>query len=161
MKRIFRFLVVTITATLLMACSSSSSPQYINATYQYRGKVNGNTYRMQITLKDDGTALLKMLDEPIIEHLADFELNKLYYDGITGWYDYSKTADCYYLVCYGEQWYDLDALDFVKEIYLGNDGYLYFGREVFMDIREGYKKVDGEIDAKNHSNRGPRYQKVE
>lgn len=159
MKRIFRLFVVTITATLLMACSSSL--KYINATYQYYGKVNGNTYRMQITLKDDGTALLEMLDKPIIEHLGDYELNTLYNDGITGWYDYSETADCYYLICYGEQWYDLDALDFVKKIYLGNDGYLYFGKKVFMGIREGYKNVDGEIDAKNHSNRGPRYQKVE
>jgi len=154
------FLILLGCLAFISSCSngSPSSSKKINAEYRYTGEINSNTYRIKLTLKDDGTAHLQMLDEPIIVHMGDYDLWSLYEDGINGRYEYSKEGDYYKVSCNNEYWYNTSGLQFITVIYIGNDGYLYFDKNSFQGVREGYKYISGENDVKNHTHRGPRYE---
>ena len=143
----------------------SCGHKLINATYTFKGEVHGKTYNMQLTLNKSGAAHLKMLDRPIIEDLSDRQwLPELYNKGLYGHYRYDKDCKCYYATYLGYReiknvWYDIDALDFVKGIYIGNDGYLYFTREKFSHKKYDYEIINASSDVKNKTNRGPKYTK--
>ena len=161
MKKVFYILMCVTLALPMVSCG----PKFINATYTFKGEVHGKTYNMQLTLNEHGAAHLKMLDRPIMEDLSDRKwLPKLYNEGIYGYYNYDKECKCYYAYSLEDRgiedvWYDMRALDFVKEIYIGNDGYLYFTREKFSSKTWDYEIISAFSDVKNQTNRGPKYTK--
>lgn len=140
--------------------SSSADSQRIDATYQYSGEINNHAYNIQLTLDANGGAQLKMLDKPIIESLGDYDLWDLYNDGVDGYYNFDKECGCYHVIPNGDYWYDAHALDLVTSIFIGDDGYLYFSKRKWNGTAEG-NFVDASSDVKNHTNRGPKYTKVQ
>ncbi len=157
MKKVL-YLFVAATLSLFMS-SCSEHHHYIDAKYQYKGKINDHTYNIQLTLDKEGKAHLQMMDKPVIERLADYDLWDLYNDGLNGYYEYDKECDCYHIVPYSDYWYDETALHFVTSIYIGNDGYLYFSTKRF--VYPEYKYSSGLQDAKTHTNKGPQYTKLQ
>lgn len=159
MKKVFYFLMCITLALPMVSCG----PKFIDATYTYRGEVHGKMYNMRLTLTKDGRAHLQMLDRPIIEDLSDRKwLPELYNEGIWGYYNYFKETDCYYAGTLENRgidhvWYDMDALNFVKLIYIGNDGYLYFAMEKFSTKTWDYEFKNAVQDVISQTNRGPRY----
>lgn len=143
----------------MLICSCSPNHRYIDAKYQYTGVINNHSYKIQLTLNKEGDAHLQMMEKPIIEDLGDLRaLPKLYNEGHYGGYEYDKECACYRVYPFDEYWYDLSDLHFVTEIFIGNDGYLYFGTKDFT--LKGYVYSDGAVDAQNHTNKGPRYTKL-
>lgn len=153
MKKVFQWIIFSAFAVAMLSCGSNSD--YIDATYTFNGEVHGKTYKMQLTLTKDGDAHLKMLDSPIMEDLSDRRwLPKLYNEGVYGIYEYDEDAECF--VAYTSEdrgienvWYDMNTLNFVKDIYIGNDGYLYFTMEKFSTETYAYETISYE--------RGPKY----
>jgi len=144
--------------TLFISCSIS--PRRIDAKYQYQGEINNRTYNIQLKLDKNGGAHLQMLEKPIIERMGDYELLDLYNDGVNGYYEYDKKCGCFHVIPYGDYWYDEHALDLVTSIFIGDDGYLYFCKRKWNGTAEG-NIIDASLDVKNHTNRGPKYTKIQ
>ncbi len=153
--------MVVFSVLLAMLCvSCSEDPRYIDAKYQYKGEINSHTYNIQLTLDKEGRAHLQMLDKPIIERMGDYDLWDLYNKGVNGYYEFDKECNCYHVIPYSDYWYNTYAFDLVTSIFLGDDGYLYFSKRVWNDTANG-KFIDASSDVKNHTNRGPRYTKIQ
>lgn len=150
MKKRFYFTLLAVIAIAMVSCNSK--PKYIDATYTYKADVNGNPYNMQLTLTKDGSARLQIFDYP----------TNLYEDGINGYYQYDEECNCYYAYTYEDNglenvWYMKESLEFVKEIYIGNDGYLYFTTKYFSMGSLDYVTHSALSDVKSQTNRGPQY----
>lgn len=157
MKNIIFMSLMTISSLLFYSCSPNL--RYVDAQYQYTGSVNNHSYKILLTLNKEGGAHLQMMEKPVINDLGDLRvLPKFYNEGLYGCYEYDKECACYKVYPYDESWYDQSSLHFVQAIYIGNDGYLYFSTKEYTS--KGYIYSDGAYDAKNHTNRGPKYTKL-
>lgn len=155
MKKIL-FLITSIALTFIY---TSCSNKYIDATYNYNTRIGEHTYAFELTLDKEGNAHLQMKDKPIIERLSDYELSTLYFDGYNGHYEYNRDCDCYQIFLYTEKdyLYSLEAYKYVTNICIGDDGYMYFSTKSYYWANDEYEYTHATQDAKNHTNRGPKY----
>lgn len=158
MKKVFNLFVAATLSLFMSSCSEHHN--YIDAKYQYKGEINSHTYNIELTLNKNGGAHLQMLDKPIIEKMGDYDLWDLYDNGVNGYYEYDKECGCYHVFPYSDYWYNTHALTLVTSIFIGDDGYLYFSKREWNGTAEG-NFVDGSLDVKNHTNRGPRYSRIQ